>query len=121
MKKNESIKNYLICALAFVLVMIPMALSMWGGTILDEVSYENLIPGKEYRVKGVVIDKNTGDLVRDSKGNAIEAVTVFTPDASSGTVIVRFTFKGGFSRGQIVVITCIVVAMVSSIVILKKG
>lgn len=72
-------------------------------TINDEVSYENLIPGKEYTVAGVLMDKNTGKPAKDAEGNAIEAVTVFTPDDSSGTATVPFTFKGKFERGQIFV------------------
>lgn len=72
-------------------------------TINDEVSYENLIPGKEYTVTGKLMDKDTGNPAKDAEGNEIEAETVFTPDESSGTVTVPFTFKGKFERGQVFV------------------
>ncbi len=62
-------------------------------TLTDIVTYENLTPGKEYTVKGILMDKATGKpfLVN---GEEVHAETVFTPDAPEGEVIVEFTFDG---------------------------
>ena len=60
-------------------------------TLTDTVSYKHLIPGKEYVLKGVLMDKSTGNpLLID--GEEIHAETVFTPEEPSGEVIVAFTF-----------------------------
>ncbi|MBR3149675.1 MAG: VaFE repeat-containing surface-anchored protein [Eubacterium sp.] len=64
-------------------------------TITDTVEYQHLIPGKEYTVKGVLMDKSTGkELVVDSK--IIKSEVTFVPEAPSGTVDVTFTIDGKF-------------------------
>lgn len=68
-------------------------------TITDTVSYKHLIPGKEYVLKGVLMDKSTGKpLVID--GEEIYAETAFTPDAPNGEVIVEFTFDSKFIKAD---------------------
>ena len=72
-------------------------------TILDTVSYTNLIPGREYTMSGILMDKKTGKplLIR---GKEVTAETGFVPDSSDGTVIVEFTFDvTGFGDMDIVV------------------
>lgn len=60
-------------------------------TLTDTVSYRHLIPGKEYLLKGVLMDKATGKpLLID--GGEIHAQTLFTPEAPSGEAEVTFTF-----------------------------
>lgn len=60
-------------------------------TLTDTVSYKHLIPGKEYVLKGVLMDKATGKpFVID--GEEIRAETVFTPETPTGKVTVEFTF-----------------------------
>lgn len=67
-----------------------------GGvvTIEDVVSYKNLTPGKEYTIKGILMDKRTGKawLVN---GNPVTSEVIFTPAASDGEEIVAFTFDTG--------------------------
>lgn len=66
-------------------------------TLTDTVSYKHLIPGKEYVLKGVLMDKSTGkSLVID--GEEIHAETAFTPDAPNGEVTVEFTFDSKFIK-----------------------
>lgn len=68
-------------------------------TLTDTVSYKHLIPGKEYVLKGVLMDKSTGKpLVID--GEEIYAETAFTPDAPNGEVIVEFTFDSKFIKAD---------------------
>lgn len=68
-------------------------------TLTDTVSYKHLIPGKEYVLKGVLMDKTTGKpLVID--GQEIHAETVFTPDEPSGEVIVEFTFDSKYIKAD---------------------
>ena len=61
-------------------------------TVVDTVSYEGLIPGQEYTLKGILMDKETEKplLVKDEE---ITSEVKFTPEKSSGTVDVEFTFN----------------------------
>ena len=72
-------------------------------TVTDTVSFENLIPGKEYKLNGVLMDKETGEAVKDKEGNEITAEAAFTPEESSGTVDVVFKFDGTELAGKTLV------------------
>ena len=61
-------------------------------TIVDTVHYEGLIPGREFVVQGVLMDKSTGDELIDSQGNTVTAEAHFVPESSTGDVQVEFTF-----------------------------
>lgn len=61
-------------------------------TLTDTVSYSHLIPGKEYVLKGTLMDKNTGKAILPKMAEAVTAETVFTPETPNGTVTVSFTF-----------------------------
>lgn len=66
--------------------------------IIDTVSYENLVPGKQYTLKGSVQVKKTdkdGKVTAeplDVDGKPVTAETTFTPDTADGKVDVTFTF-----------------------------
>jgi hypothetical protein len=62
-------------------------------TIIDTVSYTALTPGQEYTLKGVLMDKETGKELL-ANGKPVTAEKVFTPEKSSGTVDMEFTFDG---------------------------
>lgn len=68
-------------------------------TLTDTVSYQHLIPGKEYVLKGVLMDKATGKpLLID--GEEIHAETAFTPEEPTGEVTVEFTFDAKFIKTE---------------------
>lgn len=72
--------------------------------IEDVVSYNNLTPGKEYTVKGVLMNKSTGEpLLVD--GEEIRSSFTFKPDAPDGEITVTFVFdaSGLTSAADIVV------------------
>ena len=58
--------------------------------LIDTVTYENLIPGIEYIMTGVIMLKQTGMPLLDEEGRQVTGQTVFTPDASEGSVEVSF-------------------------------
>lgn len=63
----------------------------------DVVEYKHLVPGKEYTVKGVLMDKATGEpLLIDEK--EIRSETTFTPDEPTGEVIVSFEFDARYIK-----------------------
>lgn len=62
-------------------------------TVEDTVYYNHLIPGREYTVKGILMDKSTGAALLIN-GKEITAEITFTPEKTEGEVIVRYTFDG---------------------------
>ncbi len=72
------------------------------ATIVDTVSYTNLLPGKEYTVSGTLMDKETGKAVL-ADGKEITASTTFTPEKSEGSVEVVFKFDASVLEGTTVV------------------
>lgn len=66
-------------------------------TLTDTVSYKHLIPGKEYILKGVLMDKSTGKPLVIN-GEEIRSETVFTPDAPTGEAIVEFVFDSKYIK-----------------------
>lgn len=72
-------------------------------TIVDKVNYRNLIPGKEYTVKGVLMDKETGKPVM-VKGKKVTSEKKFTAHKADGTVEMSFTFDASSLKGKTTVV-----------------
>ena len=68
-------------------------------TLIDTVEYKHLIPGKEYQLKGVLMDKATGKALLIN-GKEITSEVKFTPEQPSGTVDVLFTFDSKFIKTE---------------------
>lgn len=60
-------------------------------TIDDVVSYKHLVPGKEYTVKGILMDKATGKQFLVD-GKEITSEVTFTAEKANSEVTVSFTF-----------------------------
>ena len=65
--------------------------------IVDTVEYHNLVPGKEYTLKGSMQVKGEKDgkpvaMPLEVGGETVTAETTFTPEAAHGTVNVTFAF-----------------------------
>ena len=70
-----------------------------GATIVDTVHYNNVTPGKTYKVSGTLYEKVTdkdGKVTKkqllDADGKPVTAETEFVPETSFGDVDVTFTF-----------------------------
>lgn len=85
-------------------------------TIIDTVTYENLLPGMTYVIDGYLMDQSRDDEkasmpIKDADGNLITGTVTFTPDRPSGTQKVVFqgsvsdfhTDEGEFSSETLVV------------------
>lgn len=71
--------------------------------IRDIVSFKNLVVGKEYTLRGILMDKTTGKAIMTTTGTisdgdsaksatqAVTAETTFTPKTSDGTIDMIFT------------------------------
>lgn len=60
-------------------------------TIEDVVEYKHLVPGKEYTIKGVLMDKATNEPFKVN-GKEITSEVTFVPEKPNGKVVVSFTF-----------------------------
>lgn len=75
-----------------------------GGavTVVDDMAYANLVPGKAYTVKGTLMDKATGQpLLAD--GAQVVSEATFTPIAPFGIVKVEFAFDASALAGKEIV------------------
>ncbi len=72
-------------------------------TIIDTVYYENLLPGKEYYLSGILMDKNTNKPLIANGKEVINSIK-FTPKEKDGKIELEFVFDSSqLSDGKIVV------------------
>lgn len=69
-------------------------------TLVDEVRYENLVPGRGYVLEGMLVDQETKKAAVDAQGNKITAKTTFTPAKKDGSVEIVFKFDGSGLKGK---------------------
>ena len=74
-----------------------------GETITDTVDYKELIPGKEYTLHGIVMDKETGKAVMNN-GKNVEFTKKFTATAANGSVKASVTFDDHHYRNHRLVV-----------------
>ena len=72
-------------------------------SIIDTVSYKDLVTGLTYRVVGTLMDKETGKEVLIA-GKPVTSEATFKPENSEGTVEVTFTFDATSLSGHDVVV-----------------
>ena len=71
-------------------------------TVLDEVFYKNLIPGKEYTVSGKLMVKETGEPLTVD-GKEVTAEKTFVAEEADGSIILEFTFDSSALAGKKIV------------------
>lgn len=62
--------------------------------IIDTVEYKGLKPGAEYLVTGVIVDKETGDIIGEDQNLFAGIGVTFTPGGENGTVDVIYEIDG---------------------------
>lgn len=72
-------------------------------TLTDTVSYTGLVPGKEYRATGVLMNKETGEKLLVN-GKEITAETTFIAETKNGSVGVTFIFDATGLHGKEIVV-----------------
>ena len=72
--------------------------------IVDKVMYENLVVGKEYTMRGFLMDKETGKELLDAEGNIIESEAKFTPEEPNGEVSMTFDIDASKLAGKHIVV-----------------
>lgn len=74
-------------------------------TLIDKVDYFNTVVGLEYQVKGVLIDKATGEPFKTADGEEVHGESnVFTTTAHDGSVEVEYKFNGVDAEGKTLVV-----------------
>ena len=69
-------------------------------TIIDTVSYHNLIPGLTYKLSGCLMNKEDQGVIRGTDNQPILAEKEFIPDQPDGTVEVVFTVNASTVYGK---------------------
>jgi len=72
-------------------------------TIIDTVYFSGLQPGKWYTLKGILMDKSTGEPFLDD-GEEVSTIKTFRAFAESGAVTLEFTFNSLLLGGKSVVV-----------------
>lgn len=72
--------------------------------VVDHVHYQDLFVGKEYEIKGILMDKETGQAYLDQDGNNVTSKLVFTPSQTNGIVDLVFSLEGDDVRGKTLVV-----------------
>ena len=73
-------------------------------TIKDKVEYRNLTRGEEYTLEGILMDKETGEALTDSKGELIMGEKTFDAHGTSGREEVKFELDSTGLEGKDTVI-----------------
>jgi len=72
-------------------------------TIKDRVEYDGVVADEEYTLKGVIIDKETGEPLKVN-GKKIESEKKFTAEGAKGNVENEFTFDASKLAGKEIVV-----------------
>jgi len=73
-------------------------------TVTDTVRMTGLIPGEKVTVTGTIVEKETGEAVKNAFGNPVSEKKTFTPDADEAKVKMDFTFDAKDYEGKSVVV-----------------
>ncbi len=73
-------------------------------TIIDVVSYKNLIIGDEYTLKGVLMNKETGEPLLDENGDPYTAEKTFEAPSKDGTIELEYTIDARSLAGKSIVV-----------------
>lgn len=72
------------------------------ATVVDTISYKGLTPGKEYTAKGtlMVVSDGSAEPLIGSSGEPVTTEAAFTPEGSTGSVDVTFSFDASLLAGE---------------------
>lgn len=72
--------------------------------IVDKVKYSNLIPGKEYKIAGVLMDKNSRKPILDKNGKKITGGKLFRAERPDGEIEIEFQLDSEELAGKTTVV-----------------
>jgi len=68
--------------------------------VTDKVAYDGLVPGTEYAAHGTLMDKASGEELKDAGGKPVTATASFVPNSSKGSATVTFEFDATSLAGH---------------------
>lgn len=71
--------------------------------LTDTITYTGLVPNYTYKLKGQLVERSSGEVLKDENGNFVERELTFTPTEPNGTQRMDFTFSSIGMEGQYVV------------------
>lgn len=74
------------------------------SVIVDTVYYSNFLPEKTVTLNAKIVDKSTGQFVKDKNGKDIEVSYSFKPEQSDGNVKVKIKFDSSELKGHQLVV-----------------
>ncbi len=72
-------------------------------TLIDTVTYDNRIPGEEYKLKTILMNKRTNKPLTDKEGNEVTAEMTFTAEAAAGQADISVTIDASELAGSDIV------------------
>ena len=72
-------------------------------TIIDTVKYANLLPGRKYELRGILMRKSTGKPVKNNN-KPVKTIKSFTPGKETGEVALKFRADTTDLKGETVVV-----------------
>ena len=69
-------------------------------TIIDTVFYSNMVSGREYTVRGCVMDPATGEMMSDDTGEPLVCEKSFIADAPEGSIQMEFSLDSRTLAGK---------------------
>lgn len=75
-----------------------------GACVIDEVHYEGVTPGKEYRIAGHLVERASEAVVVDESGTPVSSETTFLAEAEQGTIDLAFSFDAREHAGSELVV-----------------
>lgn len=73
-------------------------------TIKDEISYDGLIVGKKYTIKGKLMDKENKAVIKDKNDKEIVSEITFVPKTTKGKIDLKFTVDSSLVIGKEIVV-----------------
>ena len=71
-----------------------------NAELVDTVTYNNLVPGKSYKMCGTPMIKETNEPLKDENGKEIKNCTDFTPEKPNGVVEIVFNVNPKLIQGK---------------------
>ena len=110
-KKKWLIIGGAVLAAAMILVVVLLLVRGYSQrgyghekvTIVDTINYTGLKVGGEYTITGTLMDKSTGEIVRDASGKEITAEKTFTADKQDGSTTLTYEVDSSLLAGSPIV------------------
>lgn len=71
--------------------------------LIDTITFRGLVPGDPYKVEGILVDKRTGEALKDHEGTVISSTLTFVPSNPVGSTSLSFIIDASILQGTEIV------------------